>query len=111
VFGEEYLAGFLALKILMIGHLFNVITGPSDLLLIMSGHQKATAYCMAFAAIVNVSLNYMLIPLYGVEGACIANLVSNILWNGLLAIYCRKTLGIDTTIMGLKHDPRKLESV
>ena len=111
VFGEEYLAGLFALNILMIGHLFNVITGPSDLLLTMSGYQKVTAICMAFAAIVNVTLNYMLIPLYGVEGACVANLVSTVLWNSLLAIFCRKTLGIDTTILGFKHDPSKLKSV
>lgn len=110
VFGEEYLVGLIALNILMVGHFFNVITGPSDLLLIMSGHQKITAYCMAFAAIVNVTLNYMLIPIYGVEGACVANLVSNVLWNGLLAIFCRKTLGIDTTLFGFKYDPSKLKS-
>ena len=108
VFGKEYLSGLFALYILMAGHLFNVMTGPSDLLLIMSGYQKVTAICMAFAAIVNVALNYILIPLYGVEGACIANLVSNVIWNGLLAIFCRKTLGIDTTILGFKHMPRKL---
>ena len=102
LFGEEYIVGVLALQILIFGHVFNILSGPSDLVLNMSGQQKFTARSVAIAAVVNVVLNVLLIPKYGVEGACVATLISTVLWNVLLVIQCRIHIGVDTTVLGRK---------
>ncbi len=102
IFGNEYSPSVIALQVLIIGHIVNVFTGPSDLLMYMTGNQKQAAYCVGIAAIVNICLNLVLIPKYGVLGACLATVSSTIIWNLLLVIYCRKALGIDTSVLGMK---------
>lgn len=102
LFGNEYLFGVLALQILAFGHIFNVLTGPSDLVLNMSGNQKYTAVSVLVAAVVNIVLNLFLIPKYGVEGACASTFTSTVVWNTLLVLQCRKRVGVDTSVLGKK---------
>jgi O-antigen/teichoic acid export membrane protein len=46
--------------------------------------------------IINVILNLLLIPNYGINGAAIASLVSNIVINLLCVYYIKKKLGFYT---------------
>ncbi len=47
-----------------------------------------------FAALINIVLNFLLIPDFGIFGAAIATLISYVLWNSLKAFYSNKYYGL-----------------
>ncbi len=97
VFGSEYRGAHAALAILAVGQLCNAAAGSVGLLLNMSGYERLTAWGVGCAAIVNVILNLLLIPRFGINGAAIATAVTLACWNGLLVIAVRRKLQINST--------------
>jgi O-antigen/teichoic acid export membrane protein len=98
IYGTDYARASTALVILVVGQYFNALTGPSASLLIMTGHERSTAVGRTIGAIANVTLNLLLIPTWGIEGAAVANTVSLIAWNSILALFSWQRLGIHCTI-------------
>jgi O-antigen/teichoic acid export membrane protein len=90
IFGAEFSSAATALRILVVAQLFNVAAGPVQLLLIMTGHQKFAALGVIVAAASNITLNAVLIPLLGVDGAAIGTAVAIVSWNLLLLYFVRK---------------------
>jgi O-antigen/teichoic acid export membrane protein len=97
LFGAEFIQGQTALIILSIGYLVNALTGSVGLLLNMTRHAKFSAATVAFAALLNVCLNWLLIPKWGVNGAATATAISMIVGNVISAIWVRQKLGIKST--------------
>ena len=93
-FGSSYGAGSAALAILALGQLVNALTGSVGLLLNMSGNERDTLRAGAAAVLVNVAMNLVLIPPFGLVGAAIATSLSLALWNVILWRYVRLRLGI-----------------
>lgn len=100
VFGDGYTTGSAALAILAAGQLCNAAFGSVAFLLNMTGHERDTARGLAAAVAVNVVLNLLLIPAFGLEGAALATSVTLGLWNVLLWRAVRRRLGIDSTALG-----------
>jgi O-antigen/teichoic acid export membrane protein len=100
LYGQEFLRGNTALTILSAAQLFNAGMGSVGFLLIMTGHEKDAATGVGISAILNIFLNAVLIPLWGIEGAAIATASSIIVWNILLAIWVYKRLNIHSTAFG-----------
>lgn len=96
VFGDEFKIASYTLVILSIGKMFSAISGSVGTFLQMVGKQKIFQNILILAAVVNVVMNYLLIPLYGISGAAIASTVSGILWNALMIIYIKKNFGFYT---------------
>jgi len=94
LFGEAYSDGGLALAILCAGQLVNAAMGSVGLILNMTGHERDTALGVGVAAALNVVLNLVLIPPFGIEGAAVATAISTTVWNVLLAqrVYARTGL-------------------
>ena len=101
VFGEEYADGRIALAILCVGQLTNALVGSVGFLLNMTGNERDVAKGFAIAAIINIALNLVLIPLFGIEGAAFATAVSMMVWNVLLYRQARAKLGIDSSVMSI----------
>lgn len=96
VFGDEFKIAALSLIILSIGKMFSAICGSVGTLLQMSGNQKYFQNVLIAAAILNIILNYILIPEFKLIGAAVASLVSNVFWNLLMVIYIKKKFGFYT---------------
>ena len=96
-FGVEYVAGGLPLCIVAIGQLTNAAFGSVAALLNMTGHEKDTMRGMFIAFVVNVILNLVLVPEYGMVGAAIATAFSILCWNAVLRHYVKKRLGIESS--------------
>jgi O-antigen/teichoic acid export membrane protein len=99
LFGAEFIQGQTALIILSIGYLVNALTGSVGLLLNMTRHAKFSAATGAFAVSINVCLNYLLIPKWGLNGAATATATSMILGNVICVIWVRQKLGIKSTVI------------
>ena len=100
IFGEEFLPGRTAMNILVVGSIFTSFTGAVGLLLNMTGHQNDTAIAVGSTAILNVILNALLIPRWGMNGAATATTISLILINVMKAISVKKKLGISLYSIG-----------
>ncbi|MEO0835528.1 MAG: flippase [Cyanobacteria bacterium J06642_3] len=94
VFGSEFVVGAMAMNILIAGQMFNALTGPVGLVLNMTGHQRQTAIATGISACLNIVLNALLIPMWGINGAAIATTASLIVINIIKVMMMRKTLNI-----------------
>ena len=79
-----------ALIILSIGQMINVFFGAVIYILDMTGKQIISRNILFFTAILNIVLNYLLIPNFGIKGAAIATAISIFCWTILGAIYVKK---------------------
>ncbi|AIF70356.1 hypothetical protein PAP_09910 [Palaeococcus pacificus DY20341] len=75
-FGEKYLGASKALQILALGFMFHTFLGLNGLSLTVIGEPKLNLIGNSFAAVLNVILNILLIPAYGLDGAAVATAVS-----------------------------------
>jgi O-antigen/teichoic acid export membrane protein len=94
VFGEEFLSGATILIILCAGQLIISLSGSVGIILQMTGHQRAYQYMVITALVLNIVLNFVLIPIYGATGAAIATVISISSWNILGVIYLKRKLNI-----------------
>lgn len=96
IFGEEFKTGAFALLLLTIGQFINSVSGSVGILLNMTGRHKVFQYIMLTTAFLNIILNALLIPKYGINGAAIVTMVSFAFWNLSSAIYIKNSLNIMT---------------
>lgn len=96
LFGEEFLEGKWALIILTVGQMLNALTGSVGILLSMTGHQRFVRNVVWGVLIINVGLNFWLIPLWGIAGAAVATAISLALQNAVMAVYAYRVLNVNT---------------
>ncbi len=90
LFGEEFIAGEMVLIIISLGMLFNAMSGSVGQILNMTSYQKQFRNFTIISAVINVVLNYFLINKYGIEGAAIASLTSNLMINIMCLIFVKQ---------------------
>ncbi|MGV8853465.1 MAG: lipopolysaccharide biosynthesis protein [Devosia sp.] len=100
-FGPAYAEGWLVLVLLSLGLLFDAATGPSKIVMMMTGHERA--YAMIFGAIMSVGfiVQILIIPTHGVVGAAAANMGARIVAQLAIALWCRLRIGLDTSLFGI----------
>ena len=94
LFGTGFEAGLPVLRILALGLVFQAAAGPIKFLMTMTSEQNASAVILCSTAAVNVALNFALIPIWGLEGAAIATVATQILATGLMIFQARRKLGV-----------------
>ena len=96
LFGQGYVIANNALLFLLAAQFFNAVSGPGAIYLNMTGRQKTLNKILVSALIINISLNFYLIPTLGINGAAIATLASLIIWNTIttVLIYSRDKIKI-----------------
>lgn len=94
VYGQSYLKGNIALQIL-IWSIFTIYTNvPFAFLLLAAERQKDYMYAVGLGALVNLILNFVLIPTYGLLGASIATITCEIIVLCLILYYSRKLVRV-----------------
>lgn len=99
LFGSEFVAAKWALMALCLGQLVNVGTGSVGYLLTMTGHQNQCAVVVGCSALLNLLLNLIGIPRFGILGAAMATAFSMALWNIWLNRLVVKYLGVNPSII------------
>lgn len=94
IYGEEFTRGSGALIILAIGQYINVAVGPVGLALIMSGNEKSMRDAVFIGAVVNIGLNMVLTPIFGIYGAAITASTGIAVMNILCMVMVWNRLGI-----------------
>lgn len=86
LFGPEYIGAGNSLRILSIGYLVFSIGNLSSGMINLFEKTKYHILNAFLAVIAAVSLNYLLIPIYGIEGAAIANMMTFVIYTILPVI-------------------------
>lgn len=93
-FGENYVTGYASLLVLCCCQFLYAISGFVELLLNMTGHHNEFGKITFFTAALNIGLNFILIPNFGILGAALATGSSIVLTNFIALIIVYRKLGI-----------------
>jgi O-antigen/teichoic acid export membrane protein len=94
VFGDAFDVAWPVLVLVGCGQLVNAVTGPVGYLLGLTGHERASAWVFGVSAAVNLFLNVILVPVFGLIGGAVATMISVILQNLWLVVLVESKLGI-----------------
>lgn len=82
LFGNNFLKNCpQTLIILSAGHIFASITGGVGIILTMTGHQYKELITVIAGLVINILLNFFLIPIFGIIGAALATTISRLIIN------------------------------
>lgn len=98
LFGTPYRAAYAALLVLLVGQAFNTFCGSVGVYMNMSGKEKLMQRIFVAALVLNIVLNFLLIPEYGMVGTAAATAISMIAWNVAGAWVVYKKDGVKTFI-------------
>ncbi len=101
LFGKEFIAGYVVLLVLVVGHATKSLMGPASYLLNLTGYQNLTAKIMAIAVLISIACSFLLIPKWGAMGAALASTISMVFWNICLLVLNLKTVKLNPSITSL----------
>ncbi|NLR69415.1 oligosaccharide flippase family protein [Novosphingobium sp. ERN07] len=94
LFGEEFRSGANALRLIALGQMANIATGPVSSILLMARQEKWSLTFGIVGCLVAGVLSYVLVPLYGVMGAAWAVSAGILVRRITASIVVRKVVGI-----------------
>ena len=100
LYGPAFTAGYPVMLILLAGMLIRAATGPVEFMLNMTEHQVSTAWVLGITIGINLALNSMLIPAYGMLGAASGTVASIAFSSLMLYLLVRRKLGVNAFILG-----------
>ncbi|HEX8534350.1 MAG TPA: oligosaccharide flippase family protein [Allosphingosinicella sp.] len=98
-FGDGFDAAYPALLILLGGGLISAFTGSVGYLMTMTGRQNSALLSACAALAANLVLNVTLISRLGIIGSAVAATSSVFVYNLLMWIHVRRTMGIDASVV------------
>ena len=105
LFGSEFVAGYPLLFILVAGIIARASVGPAESVLTMSGQQNTCAAVYGATLFVNIALNLMLIPTYGLYGAAWATTAAMVFEALALYAISLRTLGLHMFVFSATSSP------
>ena len=100
LFGEGQEQGKTILILLSVGLLFDAATGPSRIVLMMTGHERQYVRIFGSIVVAGMLAQLIVIPIYGLLGAAIMNMISRIAAQLAIAWFANRKIGLDTTLLG-----------
>lgn len=94
LFGYEYSSGSGALIFLSVGYFISAVTGTSGSILDMFKKTKILMAISIASTLINVGMNYLLIPRYGINGAAFASAISLVVGSVLLSAFSFKSINM-----------------
>lgn len=95
LFGKEYLEAAAIIKILSIGALFLNLVNLSTSLMSIKGKTKLVLFNSLIFTVLNLALNFLLIPKYGMAGAAYATVIAAAVFCLCFLIQIRKEYGFN----------------
>lgn len=101
LFGDYYSEGALVLVLLAFGLLFDAATGPSKIVMMMTGHERAYVAIFGSIMALGFAVQFLVIPSHGIVGAAAANMGARIVAQVAIALWCHFRIGLDTSLLGI----------
>lgn len=97
LFGSAYIVGSSVLVILIIADFISTVAGPCEYALMTFNKTKTIFYINVSATIVNLAMNFILIPHYGIIGAALATALSLVFRKIIFLLIVRKLMVLNPT--------------
>jgi O-antigen/teichoic acid export membrane protein len=101
LFGGHQGDGPTILILLGIGLMFDAATGPSRIVMMMTGHERDYARIFGRVVIAGIALQFIAIPVFGLIGAAVVNMGSRIVAQLWISWWSRRNIGLDTSLLGI----------
>lgn len=101
-FGDEFRRGYLVMVIMALDAVVMGWYALTSMMMSMSGDQGALTRFLLLSLSVNVLLNLLLIPIYGIEGAAFATLIGTLTLNILASAFIDRHYGFTAFPIGSK---------
>ena len=102
MFGKEYALAYTPTLILIAGVTISTLIGPIGIILNMTKHEKAHFWVALISLMINIVLNFVLIPHYGITGSAIASFIT-------ILVYRLSAVVLFTRLTGLSCFPRSMQ--
>lgn len=96
LFGPFYGSASAILAVLAVGSAVNVLSGPNGLVLIMTGHERATAAVQAVFAVLMTGVMVLVTPIWGAFGLAVVVSTGLVARNLALLAIVRRLVGVWT---------------
>lgn len=93
--GDEYQMAKYMVLMLCVANIIDMASGVNSQIIAMSKDYKLLLWMLLLAAVVNVGLNFLLIPQYGIEGSGVATIISIVVFNLTKFIFLKKKYGFN----------------
>ncbi len=110
LFGEQYYSGINSLRIIVWYTTFSYIGAIRDIWLLAEGKQKYLWIINLSGASLNIILNFIFIPIWGIEGAAFASLLTQIFTNVVMSMII-KPVRRNNLLMSKGLNPKHLWSL
>lgn len=87
--GEEYKTGAIVVFIVGAAKIIDMAFSVNSEIILMSKYYRFSTYSIVILSVLTIALNLILIPIYGINGAAIASLVSIMLFNLLKMVFIK----------------------
>ncbi len=101
--GSEFVKGAGVLRVMVLAQIANVCTGSVGGLLAMSGNQRSALWCNVWSFVLLLSLALVLIPIYSIWGAAIAQAIGLVANMVLLSWMCHRELGFSPVLTATRR--------
>lgn len=95
IFGSEFSTGNISLIILVAGRMFFCLCGIRGVILPMLGKQKVEQYISMSVVIIDIILNLIFVPRWGINGAALSTMTTTIIWTVITVVYLRKSMKLN----------------
>ena len=99
--GVEYLSAKIPLLILSLSQVLSAAFGPVGILLIMTGNQWRVIQWLAIAILLNIILNLVFIPQFGINAAAVNSLIVMVFWNSVLLYIVSRNLRLKPALISV----------
>lgn len=99
--GVEYLSARIPLLILSLSQVLSAAFGPVGILLIMTGNQWRVIQWLATAILLNIILNLLFIPQFGINAAAVNSLIVMVFWNSVLLYIVSRHLQLKPALISV----------
>jgi O-antigen/teichoic acid export membrane protein len=94
LFGREWSSSAIVLSLLSVGYYVSTMSGFNGLTLKVVGKLRAIVAINILGLIINLALNLILIPIYGIKGAAIGTMTTLVLHNFMKQFAVRMVTGV-----------------
>ncbi len=92
-FSNDYTGAYFPAVVLISAQVITVILGFSDTALMVKGYERKVLMIGSVSLMLNVILNYIFIPEFGINGAALATFLSTFFWKVSTFVFAKKLIG------------------
>ena len=91
LYGEDYSGAILLLKILIWSELFSLIGVIRGIWILCEKKNKYVKYYLAIGALFNITMNLLLVPIFGITATCIVTVLTQIVTSTISPLFFKET--------------------